>query len=84
MSAAGEDVDMLADAVASLDYYLEAVRERRPGRARILEVARGRLANVLAWQSEIGVPVLPISCGEDEMGQVRRLLGRAPRGGTGR
>jgi uncharacterized protein (DUF58 family) len=50
-------------------------------RTRLLELAQGRLAAVVSWQNEIGVPALPVSCGEDEMAQVRRLLGRAARGG---
>jgi uncharacterized protein (DUF58 family) len=46
-------------------------------RKRMTDLARGRLAEVLGWQSRFGVPVLPISCGEDELIQVRRLLGQA-------
>ncbi|MDJ0653079.1 MAG: Hpt domain-containing protein [Xanthomonadales bacterium] len=38
-----EELDTVADAVASLEYYLEAVREHRPGRDKILEVARQSL-----------------------------------------
>ncbi|MEM9530625.1 MAG: Hpt domain-containing protein [Pseudomonadota bacterium] len=38
-----EELDTIADAVASLEYYLEAVREQRPGRNNILEVARQSL-----------------------------------------
>ncbi|MEM7707051.1 MAG: Hpt domain-containing protein [Pseudomonadota bacterium] len=41
-----EDLDTIADAVASLEYYLEAVREHRPGRDKILEVARQSLTQL--------------------------------------
>jgi len=50
-------------------------------RERLQEQVRGRMAGVLAWQQDIGVPVLPISTAEDELEQVRRLLGRTAPGG---
>lgn len=40
------DLDTLADAIASVEYYLEGVRERRPGKEKILEVARSSLAQL--------------------------------------
>ncbi len=46
-------------------------------RRRMLEFADQRLKSVMAWQNNLGVPVLPISTGEDTMEQARRLLGRA-------
>ena len=46
-------------------------------RRRMLEFADQRLKSVMAWQNDLGVPVLPISTGEDTMEQTRRLLGRA-------
>src|SRR5262249_32195981 len=36
--------------------------------------ARGR--QILGWQHEIGVPVLPLSAAEETASQLRRLLGR--------
>ncbi|MFA6987158.1 MAG: Hpt domain-containing protein, partial [Arenimonas sp.] len=36
----GQQMDRLADALASLEYFLEALRDRRPNREQILEVAR--------------------------------------------
>ena len=46
----GQQMDRLADALASLEYYLEALRDRRPNRDQILEVARAepRVARLLA------------------------------------
>lgn len=38
-----EQLDTLADAVASIEYYLEAVRDQRSGRERILDVTRESL-----------------------------------------
>lgn len=45
-------------------------------RRRMLDYAKGRLASVLAWREQIGVPVLPISTAEPVVDQVRRLLGQ--------
>ncbi|MET0289544.1 MAG: Hpt domain-containing protein [Pseudoxanthomonas sp.] len=42
----GQQLDTLADAMASLEYYLEALRDRRPNRDDILEVARTSLENL--------------------------------------
>jgi uncharacterized protein (DUF58 family) len=52
---------------------------KRSSRERLVARAGERLNAVLAWQSERGIPVLPISTDEDEMQQVRRLLGQAAR-----
>ncbi len=48
-------------------------------RERVGAFAAGRVAEVLAWAGEIGVPVLPIRTGEGPAEQVRRLLGGAAR-----
>jgi uncharacterized protein (DUF58 family) len=50
-------------------------------RRRLLELADRRLASVMAWQDDLGVPVLPVSTGEDSLDQVRKLLGRAAQTG---
>ncbi len=42
-------MDRLADALASLEYYLEALRDRRPQRERILELAEAGLAALGYW-----------------------------------
>ena len=46
-------------------------------RRRLEEFTKGRLASVLAWQREIGVPVMPMSTAEPVMEQARRMLGEA-------
>lgn len=35
-----------------------------------------RFQRILDWQTELGVPVLPLSAGEDTVSQMRRLMGR--------
>jgi chemosensory pili system protein ChpA (sensor histidine kinase/response regulator) len=45
----GQQLDTLADAMASLEYYLEALRERRPNREEILEITRTSLENLRYW-----------------------------------
>ena len=46
-------------------------------RRKMAELADLRLAEVMSWQDRLGVPVMPISCGEDTLEQVRLVLGRA-------
>lgn len=48
------------------------------------EYASGRLSEVLSWQKTYGLPVLPLSCGEDTVPQLRRLTGLAPNRKRGR
>lgn len=43
------------------------------------DMARGRLSHVLDWQRRFGVPILPLSCGEETLPQMRRLMGIGPR-----
>ncbi|GAB3335542.1 hypothetical protein GCM10027359_09270 [Marilutibacter aestuarii] len=45
----GSQLDTLADSLASLEYYLEAVREQRPNRERILDIARQSLETLGYW-----------------------------------
>src|SRR5690606_29199375 len=45
----GRQLDTLADAMASLEYYLEALRDRRPNRGEILEIARSSLESLDYW-----------------------------------
>ncbi|WP_261997171.1 Hpt domain-containing protein [Stenotrophomonas sp. Ste96] len=45
----GRQLDTLADAMASLEYYLEALRERRPGRDDILDITRNSLETLRYW-----------------------------------
>lgn len=54
-------------------------------RQRIEDASRGRVAEVLALQRRLRMPVLPISAAEDVVVQLQRLLGRTrPIQGTGR
>ena len=45
----GQQLDTLADALASLEYYLEALREQRPNRDAILDIARQSLESLRYW-----------------------------------
>ncbi len=45
----GQQMDRLADALASLEYFLEAVRDRRPNREQILDVAQHSLEALGYW-----------------------------------
>lgn len=53
------------------------VELRRGARKSILDYAHGYGKTILAWEREIGVPVLPLSAAEETAPQVRRLLGQA-------
>ena len=66
----GRQLDTLADAMASLEYYLEALRDRRPGRENILDITRSSLESLRYWplpvaeasatEAEVSDPVQPI------------------------
>jgi chemosensory pili system protein ChpA (sensor histidine kinase/response regulator) len=45
----GQQMDTLADALASLEYFIEAVRDQRSDRGKILDVARERLVALGYW-----------------------------------
>ena len=45
----GRQLDTLADAMASLEYYLEALRDRRSGREDILDITRSSLEALHYW-----------------------------------
>ncbi len=51
----GQQLDIMADALASVEYYLEALREQRPNRDRILEIARHSLESLGYWPLPIEV-----------------------------
>src|SRR5690606_2397862 len=61
----------VADALASLEYYLEALREQRPNRDGILDVARNSLEALGYWPvpeaavAAAGVPETPVEPGMD-------------------
>jgi hypothetical protein len=56
---------------------------RQRVRRDVHALASGRIARVLAWQEDIGVPMLPLSTAEDVVLQVSRLLGSRARARTG-
>lgn len=47
-------------------------------RRALTDMATGRLADVMGWQQRYGVPVLPLSAGEETLPQMRRLMGLGP------
>ena len=55
----GQQLDTLADAMASLEYYLEALRERRPNRDEILDITRSSLENLRYWPLPVDETALP-------------------------
>jgi uncharacterized protein (DUF58 family) len=44
-------------------------------RSTLLKASDQRVSTILAWQHELGIPVLPISTGEDAAIQISHLLG---------
>jgi chemosensory pili system protein ChpA (sensor histidine kinase/response regulator) len=53
-----EQMDTIADALASIDYYLEATREQRTGRERILDITRESLSTLNYWPlPSMAVPI---------------------------
>ena len=62
---------VITDGRLQIELSLGRQRVRRD----IYELASGRIAHVLAWQEDIGVPMLPLSTAEDVVLQVSRLLG---------
>ena len=57
---AGRQLDTLADALASVEYYLEALREDRPNRDRILDIARDSLQALGYWPVPEGTAPAPV------------------------
>lgn len=59
----GRQLDTLADALASLEYYLEALREQRPHRDDILDIAHGSLESLGYWPlpPEAPMPIEAVS-----------------------
>nr|WP_231734548.1 Hpt domain-containing protein [Lysobacter gilvus] len=45
----GQQLDTLADALASIEYYLEALRDNRPNREGILDIAKQSLETLHYW-----------------------------------
>ncbi|GAB2501701.1 Hpt domain-containing protein [Lysobacter humi (ex Lee et al. 2017)] len=51
------ELDALADALASLEYYLEALRDQRPNREGMLDIARTSLESLDFWPMPGGASV---------------------------
>jgi chemosensory pili system protein ChpA (sensor histidine kinase/response regulator) len=66
-----EQMDKLADALASIEYYLEATRDQRGGRERILDVTRQSLTALGYW------PVPPDDGGGDGLPSIPPLPAHA-------
>ena len=63
--------------VSNDELQVELDVEHGSTRKRLLDFGEARLASLLSWQSELGVPVLPIWTDRDPLDQVRHLLGVA-------
>ncbi|WP_127564543.1 Hpt domain-containing protein [Stenotrophomonas indicatrix] len=66
----GRQLDTLADAMASLEYYLEALRDRRPGREDILDITRSSLEALRYWP----LPERGVVAAEDVQPVVREAV----------
>jgi uncharacterized protein (DUF58 family) len=62
---------VVTDGVLQVDIDTEAGQVRRA----LAEMSSGRLAQILEWQRSLGIPVLPLSAGEETLPQIRRLMG---------
>ncbi|MFZ5662660.1 MAG: Hpt domain-containing protein, partial [Pseudomonadota bacterium] len=77
----GQQLDTLADALASLEYYLEALRDRRPNRDNILDIARQSLEALGYWPLPVEeAPLPPVGAPliEDEIAQALQLDRHTP------
>jgi uncharacterized protein (DUF58 family) len=62
------------------ELQVELALGTRKTRRKLAETVKGRIAEVLSWQQEIRVPMLPITTAAGVAEQIRHLLGYAPRG----
>ncbi len=63
--------------VSDGELQVELGADKASTRRRLAEIAERRLASVMAWRDDLGIPVMPISTAGDSLDQVRTLLGRA-------
>jgi chemosensory pili system protein ChpA (sensor histidine kinase/response regulator) len=54
----GGELDALADALASLEYFLEALRDQRPNRDGMLDIAKASLESLHYWPVPAATPVV--------------------------
>ncbi len=82
----GQQLDTFADALASLEYYLEALREQRPNRDEILDIARHSLEALRYWPlPAAAVPTaaeVDADAGQDEAAWVVATGEAAPQPGA--
>src|SRR3546814_6945395 len=60
----GRQLDTLADALASLEYFLEALREQRGNRDDILDIARNSLEALGYWTVPDPEVVVPLAAAQ--------------------
>jgi uncharacterized protein (DUF58 family) len=63
--------------VSDGDLQVELGLAHGPMRKNLADFAAARIREILRWQREIGVTVIPISAAEEVAPQVRRLLGQS-------
>jgi uncharacterized protein (DUF58 family) len=73
--AAHEIPDNLRLVVSDGVLQAEVDTGSEPVRRAIAEMSTGRMAQILAWQNTLGIPVLPLNAGEQTVAQIRRLMG---------
>ena len=74
----GQQLDTLADALASLEYYLEALRDQRPNRDEILDITRQSLESP-ALLAAAGMRTSPRRWRRARRCTARRRAGQRPR-----
>ena len=59
------------------DGQLQAELDTSSGKVRqgLADFLTGRFAEVLSWERKLGIPILPLSSGEETLPQIRRLMG---------
>ncbi len=70
----GRQLDTLADAMASLEYYLEALRDRRSGREEILDITRSSLETLHYWP----VPMAGVAAAAETAAPLRPVVADVP------
>ena len=61
--------------VSDGELQVELETEKGSTREKLAKLSDERLRAILSWQSELGVPVLPVTTERDALDQVRELLG---------
>ncbi len=75
----GQQMDRLADALASLEYFLEALRDRRPNRSQILDLAKQSLESLGYWPLPTeDLPVAPLAAVASKSAAAPRALEPEP------